>query len=183
MLGLIDEHVCGLMRTVVASQIEAGLCYDIWLRKFAAAYLNGTLAPIPKSRGRQVSGNWDRNLFLIESIQTLTERFGLKPSRNEASAPDRATGQSASEILSDGFAKHNRHEVTPRAIEEVWKDKKVRNWASVIQTEMATRRLDVDQPNLLGLAMMGLSPDSPERSDDDLRTYMRMFPAKFGSRR
>lgn len=95
--------------------------------RFVYRHLMGELPKIKSKPGRKE--NFMQDWFLIAHLRIINERFGLRPTHNDERdaswklAGTETSPPSGAAILAERFQAIGQHDVTARAIMEVWKNK------------------------------------------------------------
>lgn len=135
-LSLRYADVQDLVLQVIASRITSGQPLTKPFRQFASLALTGHLPKPEVKRGPKSTHLFERNLFIIEMLKAIKSNFHLDPTHNDYRKQN-SIRHSGAEILSECFCANGRHEVTPRTVKEVWKNKTNQRWAERISKELA----------------------------------------------
>ncbi|MDF3856385.1 hypothetical protein [Paracoccus pantotrophus] len=150
-----DAEARKLLCGIIASKLYSGVPLSEGEGWFAASVLDGTAPSLPKRRGRSLSENHERDVFIVSMLATLVDDFGITATRNDVSPRI-----SACDLIAEAFASCGRHEVTYRAVKDVWTNKKFRilydSLAAAVNGELAKRREKQEK----GI-MNALSPSYP----------------------
>ena len=145
-LALEYEDVHNLVREIVASRINNDRPLTNDLKDFAFLALLDEL-PKPRTKtGPKVSKHFERDMFIIWTLAEMEKNFGIDPTEGDersARLPPNGMG-----ILAKCFRDGGRHEVTAKAIKDVWLDKKKRQKAHRISEAIANYK----EPSVNSLA-------------------------------
>lgn len=122
-LAFKDEGVRQLCLRAAASQMLAGLPVQQGLRQLSILAIQQSLPSLPKPRGKKRHQNWSRDMNCIILIQELCDRFKLSPTQNNDRSNASSAPFSACEVVAASYAKTGRHDVTSRALKEIWTNK------------------------------------------------------------
>ncbi|WP_243611644.1 hypothetical protein [Shimia aestuarii] len=128
-----NEAANSLAREIVASRLLAEVFLPTHLAMFAALCVQGKAnATQRKKPGKKRSRNWERDHFIICLVEQLVEECGVLATQNNQPSIKSPTPKSAAGIISQEFARHGVHETTPRAIKEVWSNRKKRQVTDIV---------------------------------------------------
>ncbi|WP_297781149.1 hypothetical protein [uncultured Roseovarius sp.] len=128
--ALANADVRDLVLDIIATRIMNDMLLTDVLKDFAVAALLDRL-PKPKTkRGPKVSDRFERDMFIIWTLEAIEWKFGVPPTENDMRSG--ALPPSGMGILAKCFADAGRHEVTARAVKDVWLDEKKRQNAKMI---------------------------------------------------
>ncbi|WP_147393069.1 hypothetical protein [Paracoccus siganidrum] len=129
-----------LLSRIASSKLHAGVALTKAESFFAASILDGTAPPLPKKRGKTLSTNHERDVFIFTMMKELIDGFKINASRNDVSSEH----ASACDLIADAFAAYGRHEVTFRAVKDVWNNKQFRGryyrLADAVNAELAKQK-------------------------------------------
>jgi hypothetical protein len=115
--------------------VSSKLIHAYRLTKFEARLagfaLSNRLPKITEKAGRKVAENLDRNMFIYALVHAIRDRFGLKRTRGDAAK----NPQSACDVVSMAFIKHQRHEVTYKAVKEIVGNRKLEGFVLFVARE------------------------------------------------
>lgn len=141
-----DSEARRLFTRIVSSRLMAGIPLQRSEGRIAAQLINGTIVPLPKRRGKKLATNHERDVFIISLLLEVIERFDIVATRNDATAER----SSACDLVANAFAASNRHEVTFRAVKEIWNNTALRRryheLAKIVHKELARRKVAQESP-------------------------------------
>ncbi len=105
------------------------------LRSLISQILGGSLTR-PKKHGRNRADNWQRDYFIQTFLDTLVERFKVRPTRNDVTK----LKDSACDILSEVFAEAGYPKLNYKLMKEIWGNRKLREEARTIREIHETSR-------------------------------------------
>ncbi|WP_297543695.1 hypothetical protein [Roseovarius sp.] len=137
-LALTNADVRKLVLDIIAFRILNGQTLTSVLKQFACWALLGQLPkPIAKP-GTKTSKNFERDMFIIWTLDEIKKSFGVPPTENDMRS--RVLSPSGMGILAKCFADAGRHEVTAKAIKDVWLNKKKRRECQRLSEAIANHK-------------------------------------------
>ncbi|MGR3548259.1 MAG: hypothetical protein ACU0DX_14085 [Roseovarius sp.] len=136
--ALVDADVRDLVTDIIATRINNDMPLTDDLKEFAYVALKNRL-PKPKTkRGPKVSDRFERDLFIIDTLEDIEKDFGIPPTENDDSK--RVVSSSGMGILAKCFH-DNGYSISARAIKDVWLDKKKRRKVKRIRAAINNYKL------------------------------------------
>ena len=132
--SICDSDVRDLVADIVATRINNDMPLTDDLKDFAYLALKNALPKPPTKPGTKASQRFERDMFIIWTLENIETRFGAPPTQGDFRGPELPPNGSG--ILAKAFADAGRHEVTVKVVQEIWFNKKKRLYANKIQTAM-----------------------------------------------
>lgn len=136
-VALEDADVRELVTDIIASRINNDISLTNDLKNFVFLALKNGL-PKPKTKpGTKVSQRFERDMFIIWTLSDIEKRFGVPPTENDSRS--KAVSPSGMGILAKCF-RDNGYGTSPKAMKDVWLNKKKRKWADQIAEAISNHK-------------------------------------------
>lgn len=133
-LAATNEDARAIVRDMVASKLRANLPLSRAEALFAGNLLSDLLPALPRSkRGKKLTDNFERNVFIVMLARQLRGLFALDHSRNDDPKPNAPPKVSSADVISEAFIEQGRHEVTYRAVKEVLMNVTLRRYVDALE--------------------------------------------------